>query len=230
MPLQLQHIEFQGEYFSHYYLCNYRPKYTGTDQLSNSLIRFKQLSRIDVEAWTECALSELKKLKFKNVLTLRALGSNETSVPPSSRTALDWMGKKIAQKLEVDYCPELLSKIKATHSLKLLTKTEREMALQNVYSFNGDDAEEVLILDDILTTGTTMKAIIQAIRMALPSCPINLFTLASTDHQALLNSDLTLTGTSYTWQEEEWQTVAETEAFYNQLDLLKSQILNDSFE
>ncbi|MDA1122298.1 MAG: hypothetical protein O2887_17730 [Bacteroidetes bacterium] len=31
MTLQLQHIKSQGEYFFHYYLCNYRPRYSGVD-------------------------------------------------------------------------------------------------------------------------------------------------------------------------------------------------------
>ena len=231
MGLQLKHIDFQREYFSHYYLCNYRPRFAGSDDLSKSLIRFKMLSRVDVEAWTECALIELNKVSFdKGLVIMRALGSDEKSVSPSSRTALDWLGRKLAEKLDGDYCPERLCKIRTTRSVKSLSKVEREIELKDVYSFKGESVGEILILDDILTTGTTMKEIIKAIRAVLPSCSINLFTLANTDHQALLNQHISLAGYSYTWQEEEWKTVAESEEFYNQFVRLKSQILKDSFE
>ncbi len=231
MGLQLQHIEFQGGYFSHYYLCNYRPRHTGSDELSKSLIRFKERIRVDVEAWTECALMELGKVSLNNgLLIMRALGRDEKTVSSSSRTALDWLGRKLADELKGSYMPELLSKSRNTRSVKWLTRIEREIELQDVYSFKGESVREALILDDILTTGTTMKEIIKAIRAVLPSCRINLFTLANTDHQALLNQHISLAGYSYTWQEEEWKTVAESEEFYNEFVRLKSQILKDSFE
>ena len=75
-----------------------------------------------------------------------------------------------------------------------------------------------------------MKEIGKAIRAELPSCPIKLFTLANTDHQALLNDHILLAGHTYAWQEEEWIAVEEPQAYYNELGNLKSRILNDSFE
>jgi predicted amidophosphoribosyltransferase len=39
-----------------------------------------------------------------------------------------------------------------------------------------------LLIDDILTTGTTMRALISAIRLAYPDCPIKAFTLTRADY------------------------------------------------
>lgn len=230
MPLQLNHIEFQGEYYTHYYLCDYKPRSTGSDQLSQSLIRFKEGSRLDVEAWTECATQELGKIpSIERAVIMRALNSDETDVSLVKQTALDRLGKKLALEINGAYNPHLLMKSRPTKSVKMLTKMEREKELEDIYSIDQIETENILVIDDILTTGTTMKEIIKAIRRLNTSCLINLFTLADTDHQAVLNQNIALSGDSYSWAEEEWAALAEPDEFYIQLEKLKSQILKDSF-
>ena len=231
MGLQLHHIEFQTENFPHYYLCNYQPRYAGNDELSKSLLRFKMCNKVDVEAWTECAIQELKKVKFKSdLLIIRAAGSHETTLSYEHHTALDWLGKKLADNFGGNYFPDVLSKSQKTRSIKTLSRIEREIELSNVYSFRkGISCDEVLILDDILTTGTTVKEIIRAIKNSGLRCPVKVFTLADTNHQAILNYNIELTGTSFTWKQEEWQRVAETDEYYNEYNILKTKILKDSF-
>lgn len=231
MALQHQYIDFDGESLNHYYLCNYLPLYKGSDDLSKSLIRFKAGSPVDVEAWTECSILEMNKISLnKGILILRALSSDEMSTDLTHHTPLDRFATRLANLVEGTYQPDLLHKTQKTMSVKFLSLADRIEELQNVYAFTGQSSiKEILILDDILTTGTTMKEIIKAIREVTPSSSITLFTLASTDHQAVINETISLSGTSYVWEEEEWKLIAEPEVFYGNLTKLKSQILNDSF-
>lgn len=232
MPLQCQHLEFQNEYFSHYYLCNYRPQHKGADALSESLIRFKMKRRIDVEAWTYCAIIELNKLlESKPLIISRALSRDELTASLENHSALDWMGKEMQRELNASYLPESLSKIRSTRAIKMLTRTEREEELRDVYCFHQPtvDYSNVLVIDDILTTGTTLKEIVRVIRSQNPDVNITLFTLANTDHDAILNQKVTLTGYDYTWQNDQWTTIAEERETYLAIEHLKSCIINDDF-
>lgn len=231
MALQLQQIEALGEYFTHYYLCNYRPRSVGSDQLSESLIRFKECKRVDVEAWTECSILELSKVRFSEDLQIiRALGLEEMNATTTSRTAMDWLGHRMEKEGLGKYFPDPLQRTKQVRAVKRLSKAEREIELDGAYQFQQVNSSQVLILDDILTTGTTMKAIIRAIRMVLPNCKISLFTLATTDHQAILNRNVVLASNTYSWDDKEWATtLTEPEEFYNEFATLKKMILNDSF-
>lgn len=129
------------------------------------------------------------------------------------------------------YSPETLSKIRQTKSIKLLTKVEREEELKDVYHFlkPSGDYSEVLIIDDILTTGTTLREIVRAIRSKDIGLNVTLFTLANTDHDAVLNKKVTLAGYEYTWQDDQWSTVYDQEESYLSLSQLKTCIMNDNF-
>lgn len=211
---------------------HYQPQYTGEDKLSESLIRFKDCNELDVRTLTECAVIELQDLFFQeNLVIVRALGKEETKVLPDSKTSLDLLGALLSEKLDCHYTPELLNKMRETKSMKLLSKTEREVELEKAYMFKeeNNDIDEILILDDILTTGTTMKEIIGAIRKVLLTCKITLFTLADTDHQALLNKNLSLSGYSFKWSQREWEFVADADISYNELQILKQRILDNAF-
>lgn len=235
MSLQQTHIRTNGFHFPVYYLCKYQPRNTSmTDGLSESLIRFKSKRRIDVEAWTACSCLELaKKFRSKKLYILRALASDETHVSAASRTALDWMALKMVSSLDGIYEPHCLSKKRSTRSLKRLTKTERENEIENVFRFDLVDIDpkfEILVIDDIMTSGTTMAEIFNAIRKSGCNLPVSGFTLAHTAYQPYANKDLKLTSDEYAWNEEEWAKISEQEEFYGELETLKQKILNDAFE
>lgn len=97
--------------------------------------------------------------------------------------------------LDLHYAPHLLKKARVTTQVKFLSLPERAAELLDVYLFDSlgsDEPEQVIILDDVLTTGTTVRAVIHAIRSVWHSCPIQIFTLASTDYQAKLNVSIQL--------------------------------------
>lgn len=234
MSLQRESFEHHSEIIEHYYLCNYRPQLEGLDELSKSLLNFKNGWPLDVEAWTECAVTELAKVEInERWLILRALNSNETSVDKPNKP-LDVLGREIARAFKSHYHPECLSKKRMARKTSLLTKAERELELSGNYVFDvnrvGDNFSKILILDDILTSGTTLRAIIDAVRSTLPNGLIQSFTLASSDRQARLNHSISLTSFGYEWESEKgWQMVEEGTEDYSKINRLKSKILTDSF-
>ncbi len=233
MALQQNVIECNGEKFDHYYLCHYRPQSSGSDKLSQSLIRFKNGWSVDGNAWMSCSIEELQKITFKGkVLLLRALHSNEITVSKNSNTSLDRLCRSIGQEMNFIYRPEFLGKKRKTRPAKLLSRSDRETELHDVYLFSGKliDFEEILVVDDILTTGQTLRAIMKAIR-SIMNCPITLYTLACTDHQSILNITLQLRSPAYRWEPRQgWGIAQDSKAIYSSLQALKHQILSDFLE
>jgi hypoxanthine phosphoribosyltransferase len=91
-------------------------------------------------------------------------------------------------------------------------------------------ANEILIIDDILTTGATMRAIVAAIRQLLSSTSIRIFTLASTDREALINKSVQLSGYNYGWQNARgWIVAEDSEEVDTEFNASKPRILSDGF-
>lgn len=234
MGLQQQDVIIGKETFTHYFLCHYIPQAAGFDKLSKSLLRFKR-GWPEKEVWIECSVLELNKIpNLEGLMVLRALHSFETSIPKNGRTSLDDLGRSIAQVLHGRYHPGCLSKERSTEALKYLSKEKRKITLQGAYTFkvpNHPLPDNILILDDIYTTGTTMQAIINTIRKILPSSLIRLFTLACTDYDTYSNTAITLKSYPFEWQHEKGWLMAEedSESYAVDLSKLRQQILSDSF-
>lgn len=194
-----------GESFEHYFLCHYKPLYVGRDSLSRSLIRFKNVNYVDVQAWVECSVEHLASLLGGKAITIvRALGSQELQSPDDvihSKNPLDVLGLRLADQLAVDYKPEFLIKKRVHRPLKTLTWAEREKAVEDVYECKSSlsTVPAVLVIDDIMTTGTTLCAIIGAIRKK-SNCAIYLYTLATSAKDFFDNSETKLTTPHYEWQ------------------------------
>jgi hypothetical protein len=72
-------------------MCHYRLKSSGSDELSKSIIQFKNRNDHHVNAWIDCAVQEFKKELIKeDVVIIRALGHQEiqTDSPESPRSGL----------------------------------------------------------------------------------------------------------------------------------------------
>ena len=213
MGLQEQNVTIGKETFTHYFLCHYVPKAVGSDKLSKSLLRFKR-GWPEKQAWIECSVLELKKIPNLEALVIfRALHSFETSIPKNSSTSLDDLGWTASQTLPGRYQPDCLYKGRSTEALKYLSREERKAALHDAYNFNVPDPPpaNILILDDIYTTGTTMQAIVSTIREILPSSIIRFFTLACTGYDSYPNREITLKSYPYEWEQEKGWLMAEEE-------------------
>ena len=101
-------------------------------------------------------------------------------LPPIKPTPLDLLGQNLSATFRCQYLPSLLQKSRTTLSNKGLTREQREIQLQNIYSTPHPlpNNQPILLIDDIFTTGATTRAIIQALRQSSPNTHIEVFTLA----------------------------------------------------
>jgi predicted amidophosphoribosyltransferase len=198
-------IKCGDAWFTHFYLCPYLPLTAGPDALSQSLLNFKQRIQPDLDAWIDCSVQSLGALPFSpDTIILRALRHDETTARMDFPSALDLLGNSLATRLRCRYLPTLLTKSRPTLPGKHLTRRGRRSQLQDVYQLittppsptpdadltgSAPDANNLtpstpfLHIDDILTTGATMRALISTIRQHYPDCPIKTFTLTRADYR-----------------------------------------------
>jgi predicted amidophosphoribosyltransferase len=186
MGLLTSKIKCGNAYFTHLYLRPYLPLSAGADALSLSLVKFKQRIQPDLNAWIEGAAQLLSLLSFSpDTIIIRPLRHDETCARPEFPSALDLLGQSLATRLRCSYIPTLVFKSRVTLPNKHLTRRERRSQLRDVYHIATASLSPFtpfLLIDDMLTTGTTMRALITAIRCVYPDCPIRAFTLTRADY------------------------------------------------
>jgi predicted amidophosphoribosyltransferase len=227
MGLQQTSIAYHNSSFRHYYLCHYLPLSAGKDIFSQSLLKFKRRIQPDLDAWIDCSLEVLKEISLSpDTIILRALSHDETNLSPTRTTfpaALDIFGEALAHRFGCPYLPSLLFKSRPTRPCKELSREQRLAELRNIYSIapaslpaaappdGANPSPPFLLIDDILTTGTTMRMIIRAIRRQFPRSLIRIFTLARSDYDPSLNLSSPLHGQNYHLQDHTGWIVAEEE-------------------
>jgi predicted amidophosphoribosyltransferase len=189
-------ITYLNSTYRHDYLCSYLPLSAGKNALSDSLLKFKRQIRPDLDSWIDYSLEALKHISIPpELIILRALHHDETSTLRGFPTALDILGRTLAGNLGCRYLPCLLFKTRPTISSKDLSRGQRLAELRDVYrvastiptlptnpTSPGQPPPPFLLIDDILTTGTTMRMIIRALRRQFPVSPIRVFTLAKSEY------------------------------------------------
>lgn len=259
MGLQQFSIPYKDDAWPHYFLCNYLPVSVGQDTLSISLLNFKRGRQPDLAAWIDCSLEMLPvSLFLPGTVIVRALHHQETEITDRSSTALDQLGLALAYHLRSRYLPRLLFKTQPAREIKWFTKGQREIELMGLYQLNsqlnhqltpplpdtrrlktsisGSDNPPFLIIDDILTTGTTVKMIIGVLTQHFPSSRLSIFTLAKADYDDNLNKSTPLKGQNYQLEDGKGWMVAEEEVGYTylkqdffSLNQLKNRIRANSF-
>ncbi|QEC74684.1 ComF family protein [Mucilaginibacter ginsenosidivorax] len=120
----------------------------------------------------------------RDLVIIRALGSNELAADNSAKKPLDRLGNSLAATFGCYYLPQILHKRKATKPIKSLNLTNRQKMLADVYEVKENvtnlNRRKVLILDDVVTSGVTSCAIISAILKTFPAAKINVFSFAWT--------------------------------------------------
>jgi len=235
MPLYHTYLSYNHHLYSHYYLCHYLPASAGRDNLSHSLLRFKKGRHPDLEAFIDCSLELFTQVPIpKDATVVRALHHHETTIS-TIPSALDLLGQQLAHRFQHHYHPGLLRKGHTNQPVKLFSRPRREEELQGLYAVDTAYASQLpdapghwLIIDDVLTSGATIRSILQAIHQAYPPANIDIFTLARATATPLQPTPLK--GRHYQFQEHDttW-TLAEDQTPYYSLLQLKSSILGDTF-
>ncbi|MBN8851418.1 MAG: hypothetical protein BGO55_09050 [Sphingobacteriales bacterium 50-39] len=236
MPLHHTYLSYNQHLYSHYYLCHYLPASAGRDNLSHSLLRFKKGRQPDLEGWLDCSLELFAQAPIPPGATIiRALHHHEITVSPNP-SSLDLLGQQFAHHLRHHYHPQILQKTHPNQPIKLFSKPRREEALQGLYRIDTtyplpSPPGHWLIIDDVLTSGATLRAILQALHQAYPSSttPIDIFTMARATTTLPAHSP-PLKGRHYQFGEDDmtW-TLAEDPAPYYSVLQLKTRILSDAF-
>ena len=165
-----------------YFLAHYKPRSQGgNDKLSSYLLSFKDGNKEAVGHWVEYAAKEFETSNLSFDVIIRALGSNEVVYTPGH--PLDDLGKKLAGMTQALYLPEIIQKTHANQALKYLPASARHEALRGIFKFDSSKVSEnanILIIDDVITTGATIKEMCRTIKVARPDIVIHFFTLTKT--------------------------------------------------
>ncbi len=175
---------FLGKSFL-YHLGYYNsPDYLYSDKklMREHIHDFKNNNLNTPNIFAQYSALELKKLNIKFDYIVRALGSEEAL--PNPKHPLSTLGKLLAEHLEAAFIPEILAK-KKTPKIADKNKEERARLLKNAYSLNNPQLynlnnNNILIIDDIATTGATLNAIHNVLSSSWPKGHYQYFTLGKT--------------------------------------------------
>lgn len=158
------------------------------DELKPKLLKFKDGDPSVIAEWENLVKSCSDKLPKVDII-VRALGHNETN---HTEKPLDTIARAISNATGSRYIPELLSK-KATRKFSSLNSRERNKEAYGAYRFHPDndqpESKQYLVIDDVLTTGSTLNEIRRAILEKVPDATVYTFTLCRTLNQLAFDSD-----------------------------------------
>jgi predicted amidophosphoribosyltransferase len=183
MKRKLRHES--GREFNLYHLCYYLSKNTTRDNHQKLILDFKNNQEHAVRHCIIEAIENLQHLGIdEDTLILRALSSNETKAGQYTSKGLWRLGTSLSWVFDCDHFPSLIYKKRVTEPIKNLGIAERKAELEQVYAVDGNivdlNEKKVLLIDDVVTTGTTACAIISAILKVYPRTRIEVFSLAWT--------------------------------------------------
>ena len=152
------------------------------NQVSEDLLQFKNGNPLKIQEWCSRAMREISGLISPTII-VRALGSAELKA--NSHKPLDQLGTCLAEYLNASYRPDLLIKSSSNLPLKGLGKAARERAIDGLYTacdLGEGVVQSILILDDIITTGSTLREIHRAIINTYPNTSVYFLALAKTQN------------------------------------------------
>jgi hypothetical protein len=158
------------------------------DVISKELLSFKDGNKKSIEFWKSIVKQEFENKSYDYVV--RVLSSNELKA--SGRKPLDAIGETIASLTGAIYDKSVLSKSRITEELKYMNKQERIAEISDVYQVSSRldfSSKRVLIIDDVTTTGTTIKAVAKALKQRTQSIKLHSYCLCKTSDDMNANAD-----------------------------------------
>lgn len=153
------------------------------DYVKNKILKFKDGDKNIINQWLTVIKQHIDLFPTVDYI-VRALGHKEINAVESS---LDNVGKLIEENIpDSKYLPDLLSKKNINNKLSTMNAIDRKNTLSMQYFLNENhkkfskQKKSFLIIDDVYTTGSTIKEITRAIREILPNSIIYVFTLVQT--------------------------------------------------
>lgn len=176
----------------------YIPKSGNQDRFSNDILRFKNGYEESLQFYSRLSTYYLLQQPIFFDGIIRPLGSSELVADGSK--PLDYLGKFLSAHLVThsgeftQYCPHLIRKNKITTPLHLTrSRNDRIQSLSGVYESNNlhydfimpykgfeTISPKILIIDDVITTGTTMAELCKLLNEEFISPILYGFTLATT--------------------------------------------------
>ena len=167
-----------------YFLAYYFPRSQGSpDKVSDYILHFKGNKEPETTKWIALSSREVQKYIINIDIIVRVLSSTELNA--TGHSSLDRLGATLAKYTNSKYEKQLLSKIRNTRSLKYLSRDERQEEINGSYKFQKSHIVEsykptILLIDDIVTSGSTIREVNRAIKSTLPSCKLFFFTIGKT--------------------------------------------------
>jgi len=167
-----------------YHLAYYFPRNHGNpDKVSDYILSFKDNKEPYTSKWIALATREIKNNISSIDLVVRVLSSTELTATGS--TSLDRLGATVSKYTNSKYEKTALRKTRHTQSLKFLSKADRQREINGSYVFNMpssifSNTPKILLIDDIVTSGTTIREVNRAIKEKLPNCSLFFFTIGKT--------------------------------------------------
>jgi hypothetical protein len=168
-----------------WHLFYYLPSKSAWDNNAQLILDFKNNLKSATDYLVDCAIREIKGYCLgEEIFIIRALRSTEVRASSEQLSALDVLGRGVAAAIGGIYIPQLLMKKRVTVPLKSLGAKAREAELVDVYSVRdlgvSLDNRQIILLDDVVTTGATSRIITRAVLDRYPTAKINTFSLGWT--------------------------------------------------
>jgi hypothetical protein len=162
-----------------YFAAYQRPPHSvSQDHISQYLRDFRNWVEPQTSRWISLVLPLICSAGPFDVI-VRALRSGETTAQVNS--PLDRLCEAIAQRSGARYAPELLTKNRTTRTLQGLGgRAGHRKELAGAYEFEGSGLKpgsRILVVDDTMSTGSTLEAVGSAIKNSVPRSEITGFVL-----------------------------------------------------
>ena len=175
-----------------WHLCYYIPQLRNDDFLSSRILAFKNSEQNAKQQWLSWSSNELSNIGIQFDYIIRSLGHDE--LESLNNSPLDNLGILLERTLNSHYQSSLLKKRRVTRKLSTIpTIFDRRAELKDVFYCTNEknlNNKNVLLIDDVSTSGVTSNFIYQSIVEINPLVNCYLFTLAQTSRDEFANSSI----------------------------------------